>query len=578
MKKELLAILLSFLVVLTTASLVSYSPHDPSINHQAFSTTRVENIFGLVGAHLSGILVGLFGVGAFCVPIFLSACSLWFFRGKKIEAIAISLLGGVMLMLSTASLLSILSSHLMLWGRQFSSGGFIGSTISSVLMKYTNTSGSVIILLFFLFVGLLVTTGISAVTFFYLIKSLILNSIVFVAAKINLLKKILTAIYSSFVGIVKEHGPIPLSLPDFSMKSLVWKRQQDESENSFSNGLDMKRDAAGTPFSNGADSENDKTERYAFNGNDCNTDGAKDKLFNVFKRGTSDSSGRKDKSSAQKGLSGRINQQKHGKSGAQKHEDSSLNNHDDLNLLNNKSDNPSSFVLPPLSLLNDKKKQTVGPDMEALKLKSEILESKLRDFGVKGEIVDILPGPVITTFEYRPAPGIKISKIVNLTDDIALALSALSIRINAPIPGKDVVGIEIPNDHREVVVLKEMLESDSFVSSPSKLTLGLGKDILGNPVSAKMDTMPHLLIAGATGTGKSVGLNSMVISLLFKARPDEVKFIMVDPKRIELSVYDDIPHLISPVVTDMKKATNALFWAVKEMERRYELLAENGVR
>jgi S-DNA-T family DNA segregation ATPase FtsK/SpoIIIE len=185
---------------------------------------------------------------------------------------------------------------------------------------------------------------------------------------------------------------------------------------------------------------------------------------------------------------------------------------------------------------------------------------------------------VITTFEYRPAPGVKISKIVNLTDDLALALRALSIRIVAPIPGKDVVGVEIPNDKREMVLLRELLGSPVFQGSRSKLTLALGKDILGGPITANLDTMPHLLIAGATGTGKSVGLNAMIISLLYKSTPDEVKFIMIDPKRIELSVYDGIPHLISPVVTDMKKATNALFWGVREMERRYELLAESGVR
>ncbi|MCK5312666.1 MAG: DNA translocase FtsK, partial [Desulfobacteraceae bacterium] len=188
------------------------------------------------------------------------------------------------------------------------------------------------------------------------------------------------------------------------------------------------------------------------------------------------------------------------------------------------------------------------------------------------------PGPVLTTFEYRPAPGVKISKIVTLTDDLALALSAMSIRIVAPIPGKDVIGIEIPNDVKEPVFLKELVGSKEFITSESELTLGLGKDILGNIVVTHLDRMPHLLIAGATGTGKSVGLNSMIASLLYKASPDEVKFIMIDPKRIELSVYDDIPHLISPVVTDMKKATNALHWAVREMERRYEVLAETGTR
>ncbi|MCK5165115.1 MAG: DNA translocase FtsK, partial [Desulfobacula sp.] len=236
------------------------------------------------------------------------------------------------------------------------------------------------------------------------------------------------------------------------------------------------------------------------------------------------------------------------------------------------------FNLPLISFLDEKKKVEKNIDTDLLKEKAKILESKLNDFNVFGEVVEILPGPVITTFEYKPASGIKISKIAGLSDDLALALSAISIRIVAPIPGRDVVGIEIPNDEREIVNLRELIASKDFVQSPSLLTLGLGKDLLGKPVVTKMDSMPHLLIAGATGTGKSVGLNAMIISLLYKGTPDDIKMIMIDPKRIELSVYNDIPHLISPVVTDMKKATNALFWAVREMERRYELLERMGLR
>jgi S-DNA-T family DNA segregation ATPase FtsK/SpoIIIE len=185
---------------------------------------------------------------------------------------------------------------------------------------------------------------------------------------------------------------------------------------------------------------------------------------------------------------------------------------------------------------------------------------------------------VITTFEYEPAPGIKINRVVNLTDDLALALRAMSIRIVAPIPGKAVIGIEIPNENRLTVRFKDIVVSSAFNKSRSPLTLCLGKDIVGNPVVAALDKMPHLLIAGATGSGKSVALNTMICSFLFKASPDQVKMIMVDPKRIELSTYDGIPHLITPVVTDVKKATNALFWAVKEMETRYELLAEKRTR
>ena len=180
--------------------------------------------------------------------------------------------------------------------------------------------------------------------------------------------------------------------------------------------------------------------------------------------------------------------------------------------------------------------------------------------------------------EYEPAPGVKINKIVNLSDDLSLALKALSIRIVAPIPGKAVIGIEIPNIDRQIVRFKEIVVSPAFENSRSFLTLCMGNDIVGNPVVAELDRMPHLLIAGATGTGKSVGLNAMICSLLYKSTPDQVKLIMIDPKRIELSLYDGISHLITPVVTDVKKATNALFWAVREMERRYQLLSEHKAR
>ncbi|MDY0163320.1 DNA translocase FtsK [Desulfobotulus sp.] len=235
--------------------------------------------------------------------------------------------------------------------------------------------------------------------------------------------------------------------------------------------------------------------------------------------------------------------------------------------------NEGGFRLPPIELL-EKIPENIHPVDEAfLRAQSDILEQKLSDFGVVGRVVTVTPGPVITTFEYQPAPGIKISKVTNLADDLALALKALSIRIVAPIPGKAAIGIEVPNAVREMVHFREIVVSEAFRKSRSPLTVCLGKDIVGLPVAVEMDRMPHLLIAGATGAGKSVGLNVMISSLLFKASPDEVKLIMIDPKRIELSVYDGIPHLITPVVTDMKKATAALFWAVKEMERRYELLA-----
>jgi S-DNA-T family DNA segregation ATPase FtsK/SpoIIIE len=211
-------------------------------------------------------------------------------------------------------------------------------------------------------------------------------------------------------------------------------------------------------------------------------------------------------------------------------------------------------------------------------MNARLLEKKLMDFGVNGKITEVRPGPVITMYEFEPAPGIKINKIINLQDDLALAMKAVTVRIVAPIPGKSVVGIELPNNQRETVYLKEVISSEQFQEATHKLTIALGKDILGNPFITNLAQMPHLLIAGATGTGKSVCLNAIICSLLFKASPQDVRLLLVDPKRLELSTYEGIPHLLHPVVTNPKKAATVLNWAVQEMGRRYEILAKEGVR
>jgi S-DNA-T family DNA segregation ATPase FtsK/SpoIIIE len=215
---------------------------------------------------------------------------------------------------------------------------------------------------------------------------------------------------------------------------------------------------------------------------------------------------------------------------------------------------------------------------ESLEMNAKRLEKKLADFGVEGQVVEILPGPVITMYEYKPAPGIKISKVAGLSDDLALAFRAPSIRIVAPIPGKAAIGIEIPNNQRELVYLKEILSSAAYLEATDRLPMALGKDITGTPVVTDLARMPHLLVAGATGSGKSVSINTILNSLLFKVSPEMVRFLLIDPKRIELSIYQDIPHLLHPVVTQPKEATRALRWAVDEMERRYMLLSDRGVR
>jgi S-DNA-T family DNA segregation ATPase FtsK/SpoIIIE len=237
------------------------------------------------------------------------------------------------------------------------------------------------------------------------------------------------------------------------------------------------------------------------------------------------------------------------------------------------------FKLPPLDLLDEiPKSMDKEIQKESLKMNALRVEGKLRDFGVEGEVVEITPGPVITMYEFKPAPGVKISKVSSLADDLALNLRASNIRIVAPIPGKSAIGIEIPNNKRSLVTLKEILSSRIFLDSSYKLTIALGMDIIGQPVITDLTKMPHLLVAGATGTGKSVSINAMINSILFKASPETVRFVMIDPKRIELAPYQDIPHLLHPVVTYPKEATKVLKWAVDEMERRYTLLSEKGVR
>lgn len=242
-------------------------------------------------------------------------------------------------------------------------------------------------------------------------------------------------------------------------------------------------------------------------------------------------------------------------------------------------DAPVTGSMPPLELLDlEIKDPTKGYSKEALEALSKLLELKLADFGVTAEVTAVYPGPVITRFEIQPAAGVKVSRISNLAKDLARSLAVISVRVVEVIPGKSVVGIEIPNEDREIVNFREVLASKTFDQSKSPLTLALGHDISGQPVCADLGKMPHLLVAGTTGSGKSVGVNSMLLSLLYKSGPDDVRLILVDPKMLELSVYDGIPHLLTPVITDMKDAANGLRWCVAEMERRYKLMAALGVR
>jgi S-DNA-T family DNA segregation ATPase FtsK/SpoIIIE len=470
MRREITGILLFFLVILTLISLLSYSPADPSINN-ARAAGNIHNFFGLFGAHLAGILIGLFGFGAFWIPILLLLTSIHFFGGHSVKAIILTIIGGVILMITTGSLLALKHNHILIFGSKFSSGGIIGIPLKSFLVKYSNVVGGAIILILLWIIGLILATGFSLIRF------------------------------------AKRSWQTARFFAD-RLKTLFIKWREQRKKSKKEKPIKEKREIK-------IKSPKPRPIKEA--------PVPRQEVFDFMR-------------------------------------------------------SESGFQLPSINLLDNFKEELSSADDENLNMQSKLLEKKLEDFNVHGKVVAVSPGPVITTFEYEPAPGVKINKIVNLTDDLALALRAISIRIVAPIPGKAAIGIELPNTKRELVRFRGIVASSAFEKSKSKLTICLGRDIVGNPVVAELDKMPHLLIAGATGTGKSVALNAMICSLLYKSTPDEVKLIMIDPKRIELSSYDGIPHLITPVVTDIKKATNALFWAVREMERRYELLSEKKSR
>lgn len=488
MRKEIAGTLLFFLVVLTLISLVSYNWTDPSINH-AGASVHVKNLFGLLGAHIAGLLIGLAGMGAFWIPILLLIASVHFLSNRKGKSLYFIFGGGLILVFATGTLLAMVSGHdyYILFDNRFPAGGLVGTLLKGALLKYTNLTGGLIIISVAILIGLILSTGFSFIALYRFVRHRLEKSREHRAqrqVKKALEKSVKTARVKERKANRKKAKPTPAEVTEVKIKSVKPKKAHtatvaQQAEFSFM-----------TPAGEG-----------------------------------------------------------------------------------------KGYRLPTISFLMDPvEEEGAVIDNESLRMLSVLLEKKLEDFGVMGKVSEVSPGPVITTFEYKPAPGVKINKIVNLADDLALALRAISIRIVAPIPGKDAIGIEVPNEVRSKVWFKEIVTSSGFIKSKSPLCMCLGHDIVGNPVSAELNKMPHLLIAGATGAGKSVGLNVMISSLLFKSTPDEVRMIMVDPKRIELSVYNGIPHLITPVVTDMKKATNALFWAVREMERRYELLAEHKVR
>ena len=476
MRKEILGVVLAFALIFTAVSLLSYHPSDPSINH-AVASRDVQNLFGPVGAHVAGFLIYLFGVGAFWIPIVLLITTMYILKEYSRGIIFLTVLGGLILTVVTAALLSGFRSYYLLFGRRFSSGGIVGIPLADTVGKYGGTTGGLIFLLTIWTIALIMTTRVS-----------------------------LIAVSKWFTRTCTG------GLARAGTAWIIWRERRNKAKR-----------------------RTEASQRQA---------PIKKAAVKVIKP----------PKKPIKEIGSRTQE------------------------VFEFMDEGKKFKLPSINLLEDSELDLKGMDNESLQMQSKLLEKKLSDFDVSGKVVAVSPGPVVTMYEYEPAPGVKINKVVSLADDLSMALRAISIRIVAPIPGKAVIGIEIPNIDREPVRLKDMIASTAFQDSRSKLTLALGKDILGSPVITDLAKTPHLLIAGATGSGKSVALNAMICSIMYKATPGEVKLVMIDPKRIELAAYEGIPHMITPVVLDARKATQALQWAVHEMERRYTIMAEKRVR
>jgi DNA segregation ATPase FtsK/SpoIIIE, S-DNA-T family len=562
--REGAVIALIALCIYLSMALVTFSPSDPgwaSIGHD----TSVQNYAGRTGAWLASLFMDFFGHVAYLFPVMIAGYALMLIRRRNDSLdlhwpLFMMRFGGFLLiLLSATSLLSLYS----VFGLGASSGGVLGTAVADAMVRFFNLPATTLLLIAIFLFALTVTTGLS---WFWL-----MDQVGGMTLRTGLAMK------SLFKGKPKPEKPEPRAEPPVvkdRVPSVASKRKTEDSNTprwwQRIPGFGPKKPKASKAPPKPA---TDRKEP-ALDGLSAEIDPEPARLESFSSRDESpvnDAKPTKAAASPQPaGRSLKISPFKKDEQPTQSKD---------------KGGKQSSLLediespIPPISLLDPPEEhQEKGYSEESLEHMSRLLEEKLSDFGVSVEVVEVNPGPVITRFEIKPAPGVKVSKISNLAKDLARSLAVLSVRVVEVIPGKSVVGIEIPNEEREMVRLSEVLGARVFKESSSPLTLALGNDIGGNPMVANLSKMPHLLVAGTTGSGKSVGVNAMLLSMLLKAGPEEVRFIMVDPKMLELSIYDGIPHLLAPVVTDMKEAANALRWCVAEMERRYKLMASLGVR
>ena len=521
---ELIGFVLCVSGLLLFLALASYSPLDPSFNSASVLTgsQSARNWVGLVGAIISDLMLQGFGIGAFLVPVFLGALGGRWFRSRKVTSPVAKSLGAAWLLIFVPALLGLMPGH-MRWMGVIPMEGLAGRIVGDVLIHYLNLAGAYIVCATILAVALYLTTAFSFAS-------------------------------------LRVWAPTR-----FAFVVALWNRykdwQEDRAKRKMQKELEKRRAARPTITAQLVPARSAPPPAPVRAPEPVRATGI-DRMTAAIRSEEHDF-----------------------EPAAQRHVPEAIIPDVEVTERADTGAKPKTtmpriaaggFKLPPSSLLHRPDEQQ-AIDADELKLLAQVLTEKYSEFDVHGQVTQINPGPVVTTFEYKPEAGIKYSRITNLTDDLCLALKAESILIER-MAGKSTVGIQVPNREREIIWLRENIESSEFIGTKSKLTLALGKDINGRIVTADLAGMPHLLIAGSTGAGKSVAINAMIMSILYKATPDQVRLILVDPKRLELGNYEGVPHLFTPIITEPKLAANALRNAVREMERRLKLLAEKGVR
>jgi S-DNA-T family DNA segregation ATPase FtsK/SpoIIIE len=524
---EFLGLLAFALALMLLISLATYTPRDPVSFFKAGATGAAGNFIGPAGAFLAELLIPqLFGMAALLIPMILGIAGWKLFWCKPIEAPYTKATGLTLLLFSLSSLLTLTFGVVTIEGEGIRAGGAIGEALAALLTASFNRTGAYIVVATVLFVSLILATQFSFAAF-----------LAGVAAILGARVQAVRTAWAHYLEtrrkekmrreVIRKHAQTQNGDPGVPRVRKLKAPDEDGDELEEAEGELEDLPRAASPAAP------PRQQPLPFVAMIADRDDAEERAP------TPPKAARKPAKSVPPAVRG-------------------------------------NFALPATSIL-DEIKAGDGEAREALYERARLLQAKCVEFGVLGKVADINPGPVVTTYEFKPDAGVKYSKVVGLADDLALGLQAESIRIDR-MSGRGTVGIEIPNLVRETISLRHILESEAFQKAPSRLTMALGKTVEGDTYITDLAQMPHLLIAGATGQGKSVGLNCMIASLLFKSTPDEVRLILIDPKRLELGVYEDIPHLLTPVVTDPKIAANVLKWAVGEMEKRIRKLASEGVR